>query len=113
MLLNGLGVTCVSLASNGQEAFEQWKQGAFDIVLMDGHMPVMDGNQATYLIREHERKSGKGSHQVIVGLSAGALTEDRSVALASGMDDYLAKPVKRSDLSRCLDRWGRKRAPHL
>jgi CheY-like chemotaxis protein len=72
----------------------------FGAILMDGHMPVMDGTEATRRIRS------SGSHSVpIIALSASALAGDRESFLAAGMDDYLAKPVQLEELARALDKW--------
>lgn len=108
LLLKALGVSDITLAFNGNEAVEQWKRGSFDIVFMDCQMPGMDGRQATRLIREHEKRIGENRHQIIIGLSAGAMSEDRQTALAAGMDDYLIKPIKRRDLGRSLDKWAKR-----
>ncbi len=112
MFLKSLGVTNVSLASNGQEAVDLWMKEPFDLVLMDCQMPVMDGHQATRLIREHEQKTDAQRRQTIIGLSAGAMVEDRRAAIASGMDDYLSKPIKRNNLAQCLDHWGNSSSSH-
>jgi CheY-like chemotaxis protein len=112
MFLTSLGVSSVTLATNGQEAVDLWMNGQFDLILMDCQMPVMDGHQATRLIREHERKTNARRRQTIVGLSAGAMVEDRRAAMASGMDDYLSKPVKRNSLAHCLDLWGNQSGSH-
>ncbi|MGI9240525.1 MAG: response regulator, partial [Verrucomicrobiales bacterium] len=73
-----------------------------DAILMDVQMPEMDGYQATVQIRQDEAKSG--THIPIIAMTANAMTEDREKCLASGMDDYLAKPVQRDELFNALDR---------
>jgi len=107
MFLKSLGVSNIAIANNGQEAVDLWMEGQFDIILMDCQMPVMDGHQATRLIREHEQQTNAQGRQTIVGLSAGAMVDDRRAAIASGMDDYLSKPIKRNNLAQCLDHWGK------
>ena len=81
---------------------------AFDLVLMDMHMPVMDGMEATRAIRRHlsEREStGAAARRPhIVALTANAFAEDRQRCLEAGMDDYLAKPFERADFDALLER---------
>ncbi|MEM1174393.1 MAG: response regulator [Pseudomonadota bacterium] len=88
-MLSSLGVD-TEVAGNGDEALSALERGAFDVVLMDCQMPVMDGYQATRAIREREAHTDY--HQVIVALTANALPEDRERCLAAGMDDYMSKP---------------------
>ena len=71
-------------------------------VLMDCHMPVMDGYEATQRIRQEE---GKHRHTPIIAMTASALEADLQRSFASGMDDHLSKPVKLDDLAQMLDRW--------
>ena len=80
----------VTLARNGLEAVEQWKNGHFDLVLMDVQLPEMTGIQATMQIR---RQEALGSHIPIVAMTASAMGEDRDRCLAAGMDDFLSKPI--------------------
>jgi signal transduction histidine kinase/CheY-like chemotaxis protein len=90
----------VEIAANGAQAVEAVQSREFGAILMDGHMPVMDGTEATRRIRS------SGSHSVpIIALSASALAGDRESFLAAGMDDYLAKPVQLEELARALDKW--------
>jgi CheY-like chemotaxis protein len=72
----------------------------FDIILMDVQMPVMDGLTATRRLREHENLKSIP----IIGLTAGAMEEDRNKCIAAGMNDYLSKPVDWDKLLSLLDR---------
>ncbi|NTV89964.1 MAG: response regulator [Clostridiales bacterium] len=86
---------------NGMEAVEQFAGGSFDIVLMDIQMPLMNGIEATKRIRELE---GNSSHIPIVAITAFALLGDREKFLSAGMDEYLTKPTKMSDLIATIER---------
>jgi CheY-like chemotaxis protein len=87
----------VVVANNGQEAFDAVENGAFDLVLMDIQMPVMDGVEATQRIRERERALSV-RHLPIVAMTANAMQGDRERFLAAGMDGYVSKPVKSDEL---------------
>jgi signal transduction histidine kinase/CheY-like chemotaxis protein len=80
----------ITLARNGLEALEQWRQSDFDLILMDVQMPEMTGLQATMQIR---REEAIGTHIPIVAMTASAMSEDRDRCLAAGMDDFVSKPV--------------------
>ncbi len=93
----GIEVECVP---NGREAVAAAMAGAFDLVLMDCQMPEMDGYEATEEIRRRERESGR--HLPIVALTANAMQQDIERCMASGMDDYVPKPVTLEALRRAL-----------
>jgi signal transduction histidine kinase/CheY-like chemotaxis protein len=80
----------VTLARNGLEALEQWRQSDFDLILMDVQMPEMTGLQATTQIR---REEAIGTHVPIVAMTASAMSEERDRCMAAGMDDFISKPV--------------------
>jgi two-component system, sensor histidine kinase and response regulator len=80
----------ITLATNGLEALAQWRQGDFDLILMDVQMPEMTGLEATIQIR---REEAVGAHVTIVAMTASAMSEDRDHCLAAGMDDFISKPV--------------------
>ncbi|MFU8788346.1 MAG: response regulator [Methylobacter sp.] len=92
------------LADNGQAALEHLARRAYDLVLMDCQMPVMDGYQATHRVREQEMAAVQ-PRTVIVALTAHASAGEREKCLSSGMDDYLSKPINRADLAAVLMRW--------
>ena len=98
-LLRKLG-HAVQVVSNGQECVEEAARGETDLVLMDVHMPVLDGLRATGVIRESER--GTTAHLPIVALTANAMKGDDIMCLSAGMDAYLAKPVTVSALKDLL-----------
>ena len=95
--------TNVEIAENGLEAVAAVERKRYDVVFMDIQMPEMDGYQATVEIR---RREGTARHTPIIALTAHAMPEDRQRCLASGMDDYLSKPVSPEDQQGALRRWG-------
>ena len=99
-LLEQLGFE-VAAAENGDKAVQAVRSSAFDLVLMDIQMPVMNGWQATHHIRQWEQAAGK-TRIPIVALSAHASAADREQALASGMDGYLSKPLTPEALQAAL-----------
>jgi two-component system sensor histidine kinase/response regulator len=99
----------VVVASNGAEAVAALNREMFDLVLMDVQMPVLDGFGATAQIREQEQKTGH--HQSIVAMTAHALKGDRERCLAAGMDGYVSKPLRNSELFAAIEAAG-KRLPH-
>jgi PAS domain S-box-containing protein len=94
----------VTVANNGREALDAHAQGAFDLILMDCHMPEMDGFEATTKIRERERESNL-KRVPIIALTANAMTQDREECLNAGMDDHLSKPYGRLQMRDMLNRW--------
>lgn len=90
----------VETCTNGAEAVEKTKNSDYDIIFMDHMMPVMDGEEATLLIREDEKKSGKKN--CIVALTANAVDGAREKFLATGFDDFLSKPIEEKELYRVM-----------
>jgi CheY-like chemotaxis protein len=80
----------ITLATNGLEALQQWRQSDFDLIFMDVQMPEMTGLEAAAQIR---REEGIGAHVPIVAMTASAMSEDRDRCLAAGMDEFISKPV--------------------
>src|SRR5262249_24098992 len=101
-LLEKQGYTVV-VAGNGQEAVDILEASqAFDGVLMDVQMPVLGGFEATAVIREREKRTGR--HIPIIAMTAHALKGDRERCLEAGMDDYVAKPVRGVELFEAIQR---------
>jgi len=90
----------VDLARNGVEALKLFDENEYDAVLMDIHMPELDGYATTAEIR---RREGDRKHTPIIAMTANALEEDREKCLAAGMDEHLAKPVQAPALVRVLE----------
>jgi CheY-like chemotaxis protein len=90
------------MVGNGAEAVEAWQSGAFDLVLMDIQMPVMDGVTAMRMIREHEAISGR-RRTPIVALTANAMKHQVAEYLAAGADGHVAKPIEAEALYAALD----------
>ena len=95
--LRKLGYEALAV-NNGAEAVEKVQGGGYDLVLMDCQMPVMDGIEATHLIRQ-------STGIPIVAMTAHAMPGDRDRFLSEGMDDYLAKPVELKQLVEVLAKW--------
>ncbi len=98
----------VTVAPDGRKALEALNNGSFDLILMDVQMPEMNGWEATQAIREKERSSG--GHIPIVAMTAHAMKGDDEKCFASGMDDYLTKPIHTAELLAMLDKIGRRKA---
>jgi len=102
-LLETLHCEC-TIAEHGRAALEILSgERSFDLVLMDCQMPEMDGYEATRQIRARECQ--RGEHIPIVALTANAMTGDRELCLAAGMDDFLSKPFQLHELSNMLGQW--------
>lgn len=93
------------LANNGQEALDRLECQTYDLVFMDCQMPVMDGYETTRSLREREIAVDCNLHTPITALTAHASAGEREKCLTVGMDDYLSKPVNRTELATVLARW--------
>lgn len=98
-VLRRLGYTDVTIAGDGKQAVEMVLSRPFDAILMDCHMPAMDGYAATQMLR------AGGCTLPVIAMTANAMKGDRDKCLAAGMDDYLTKPVERDALGEMLGRW--------
>jgi CheY-like chemotaxis protein len=94
----------ITVANNGREAVEAYRNGAFDLVLMDCHMPEMDGFGAARTIRAMQKEQNL-VRVPIVALTANAMQQDRDACLKAGMDDHLSKPYTRLQMRAMLDKW--------
>ncbi|MDB5308151.1 MAG: domain S-box protein [Gemmataceae bacterium] len=92
----------VQLAGDGRAALALAGEGGFDLLLLDVHMPEMDGFQVIRAIRE--REAAAGGHLPVIALTARSRAEDRERCLAAGMDDFLTKPVRVPDLLAAMAR---------
>jgi PAS domain S-box-containing protein len=92
----------VEIVSNGREVLSLLEKKYFPVILMDCQMPQMDGYEASMKIRQRE---GADRTRRIIAMTAHALEGDREKCLASGMDDYLAKPTRQEDLAKAIERW--------
>ncbi|CAA6823605.1 MAG: Two-component system, NarL family, sensor histidine kinase EvgS [uncultured Thiotrichaceae bacterium] len=99
--------TIVEVASNGKVALEMLQNESFDIVLMDIQMPVLDGYEATRMIRKQQQ----WQRLPIIALTAHALSGERETCLAAGMNDYLSKPFEPEQLQGILLKWATSRCP--
>ncbi len=97
MVLKSLGIDA-DIAENGKITVEMQLKNNYDVILMDVHMPEMDGLEATRELRKHYEKDKAGKEPVIVAVTANAFKEDRERCFAAGMDYYLSKPFKSKDL---------------
>jgi len=93
----------VSTVSDGRQALEMLADERFDLVLMDCQMPLLDGFEATRILRQ--REEGSGLHLPVVALTANAMPGDRIRCMEAGMDDYLTKPYSGDEMLAILQRW--------
>ncbi len=100
--LQKMGFHC-EIAADGSEAIRCLDQVPFDLVLMDCQMPVLDGYEASRIIRSKE--AGSDRHIPILAITANAMAEDRERCLQAGMDDYLSKPIRYELLLSAMERW--------
>jgi signal transduction histidine kinase/CheY-like chemotaxis protein len=109
-MLSKLG-HAADVVTDGQEVLDAIERKSYDVVLMDCHMPGLDGYEATRRIRHQARENPASSlHSLrILAMTANAMEGDREKCIAAGMDDYLSKPVKLDELRTALDRFSKSR----
>jgi PAS domain S-box-containing protein len=103
-LLESLGYV-VETAETGRQAAEAVRTHHYDLVLMDLHMPDLNGFEATAAIRQQEKAVGQGRRLPIVALTADAMMGDADKSRAAGLDDHLTKPLTRERLAAVVERW--------
>ncbi len=92
------------VAENGKVAFEKYKAGHFNLIIMDIQMPVMDGYESTELIRKFEKEHPERKRTNIIALTANATIEDRKKCEEVGMDDYMTKPFRFKELTEIINK---------
>jgi len=90
----------VTIANNGLEALDRFKESQFDVILMDLMMPEMDGLEATVKIRELEIQNNLSARTPIIALTANTMDNDRDKCISYGMDEFMAKPFDIEKLKR-------------
>jgi len=103
LMLEKLGCT-VEVAPNGREALAARARSAYDIIFMDCQMPLMDGFEATAELRKAENG---GRRTPIIAMTANAMQGEKEKCMASGMDDYISKPIMIADVNAALRSWAR------
>lgn len=98
----------ITIVDNGRKVIKYWESQKFDCILMDIYMPKMDGLEATRIIREKEEKTTE--HIPIIALTAAAFANDKRRIMASGMDDYIVKPIDEVKLFRVLAKVNQKQS---
>lgn len=89
----------VDIANNGLEAVNKYREKEYDVILMDIMMPVMDGLEATFQIRKYEKEKSEERHTPVIAITANTLDNDRDKCIATGMDEYMAKPFDMNRLN--------------
>ena len=108
-MLAGQGLSA-TMVVDGREALRLLERERFDLLLLDIHMPELDGFEVVEAIRKREQTTG--DHLPVIALTARSRREDREKCLRTGMDDYLTKPFKAADLWAAIDRVVRRHPPH-
>lgn len=102
----------ITIADNGSIALQILEKKSFDIIFMDGNMPVMDGFEATKKIRENEKQNG--GYTPIIAMTALAMVQDRKRCLAVGMDEFISKPINGDAINQVLKKFcSKKDEPQL
>ena len=91
------------MAKDGEEGLRRWRDGSFDLILLDCHMPVMDGFEMTRALRSYELEHNQ-SPIPIVAVTANALHGEADRCFANGMGDYLVKPLEIKSLEKILNK---------
>lgn len=94
------------IARDGREAFEMHQKNRYDLIFMDIQMPVMNGLEATRLIRAFEKEADLPNKVYILALTASIISEKREECLDAGIDDFLEKPLLKSKLATLISQIG-------
>jgi len=105
IMFNQMDLT-FDIACNGKEAVGMYQQNRYDLIFMDIQMPVMNGLEATRLIRAFEKESDLPINVYIVALTASLISEKRDECLEAGIDDFLEKPLLKSKLAKLMSQMG-------
>lgn len=100
-ILSDLGLVC-DIAENGKSAVEMYRENTYDVIFMDIRMPVMDGLEATQIIRRLEAENGARIRIPIIAMTANAMKEDRELSACAGMDAHVSKPIDIEEINRAL-----------
>ncbi|KAF9432193.1 histidine kinase osmosensor [Entomortierella beljakovae] len=103
----------VKVVANGKTAVETFNSQHFDLILMDVQMPIMGGFEATQEIRKLEMLKGGNEHLPIIALTAHAMIGDREKCLSAGMDEYITKPLRASELIATINKFPPRNCPDL
>lgn len=103
--LNRFGAEHVDVVNDGYAAVEAYEKGSYDLILMDCHMPRLDGYEATRIIRNQETKNEIAEKVVIIAVTADAMIENINRCISAGMSDYISKPVEEQMFRRLLSRY--------
>ena len=98
-----MGVKC-DIASNGKEALEMHQKNLYHLILMDMQMPLMDGLEASRLIRDFEKSTNQTKRVYIVALTGNDVSEKEEECLEAGMDDFMEKPLQENLLSKLFSK---------
>lgn len=93
----------IDIAENGRIAVEKFCNDTYDLILMDLHMPELDGCEATKLIREYEKENNHSQKVKIYAMTASSLQDESENCIKAGMDGYLSKPFKNHELIALLE----------
>jgi two-component system, sensor histidine kinase len=107
LLLHKIGVKC-DIAHNGREAFEMFRENNYKLILMDMQMPELDGVESTRKIREYEKNYPEKKEVYIVAVTANAFSENREQCFQAGMNNFIIKPFKESELKNIIQHAVRK-----
>jgi PAS domain S-box-containing protein len=108
-LLKRFGIGHVEIVNTGTEVLKRYQEKAWDVILMDCHMPMRNGYDTTMDIRNLEKQTGK--HVPIIAMTANAMVGDREKCLRVGMNEYISKPINSDELKEVLSQWIRFTTP--